>query len=104
MSPTTVRPDASPAAATLIDQARAVEIARSVSPAYAQDTVLVAQLRTFGEVGNAYAAISGPRPAPGDLVWIVNLGWQTAPLYGQGTIVVIDAADGHVVQSYDWIS
>jgi hypothetical protein len=86
----------------LVDLAHALEIARAVSPANANETVLAAQLRTFGEVGSAFAPMNGPRPAAGSLVWMVNLGHQTAQLIGQGTIVVIDAADGHVIQSYDW--
>lgn len=38
------------------------------------------------------------------MVWVVNLGSVLGPLNGQGTIVLVDVADGHVIQAVDWIS
>jgi len=96
--------DETPMPSSLITRERATAIARAARPAYAHDKVFAAQLGTFAELGDAYAQTAAPTPAPSALVWLVKIGWQDGPLDGQGALVLIDAVDGHVVQSSDWIS
>jgi len=95
-------PDATPT--TPIDRERAIAIARAASPRFAKDQVFDAQLGTFGALGNASAQVLGSAPGPDALVWVVDIGWRLGPLDAQGAIVVIDARDGHVIQTYEWIA
>jgi hypothetical protein len=95
-------PDATPT--TPIDRERAIAIARAASPRFAKDQVFDTQLGTFAALGNAYGHILGTAPEPGALVWVVDIGWRLGPLDARGAIVVIDASDGHVVQTFEWIA
>lgn len=93
-----------PTPLTPIDRPHAIEIARQARPDYAKEQVLGVYLDRYGTLGNSYAAPQGPTPGPDDLVWLVNLGWVEGPLNGQGAFVLIDATDGHVIKTWNWIS
>jgi len=73
-----------PSEAGPISRDAAIAIARTAAHGHENDAVLAADLLRYRDV--------------------VNLGWVLGPLDGQGTTVVVDAVDGHVVQAVDWIS
>ncbi len=101
---TSAPPDPTGTAATPIDRAEAIAIARAARPDYAREEVLDVRLGAFAAIGDGFAPVAGPIPAPDAPVWRIDLGWLLGPLDGQGVFVVIDAADGHVIQVVDWIA
>jgi hypothetical protein len=88
----------------LLTRDQAIAAARAATPKRASDGVIAAELRRFADVVNEHAPITGPLPASDADVWVVNLGWSSGPLNAQGTIILVDASDGHVIQAVDWIS
>jgi hypothetical protein len=67
--------------------------------------VLQAESGRFEDLGNLdVKPLSSPRPLPDTKVWRVNLGHDPGPLMGQGQVIVLDFFDGHVIQTYTWVS
>jgi len=98
------RPSPSPSAIA-ISRDRAIALAREALPRRAADSVLEAELGPFSELGTPEAPVRrSPAPAPEHLVWRINLGTVRGPLNADGSYVVIDATDGMVLQTIDWIS
>jgi hypothetical protein len=102
IAPDATSPSRSPALST---RDQAVARARAAVPKRAGAGALQADLGRFGDLGNASAAsLVSPRPDGDRLVWRVNLGTVQGPLDGDGTIVILDFADGSVIEVFDWIS
>jgi len=88
-----------------MDREQAIAIARVAAPSRATDDVLRADLGEWQALREEHApGANGDPPAPTDLVWAIDLGWQQGPMMGQRTVVIIDARDGRVLQTVDWIS
>jgi hypothetical protein len=82
---------------------QAISTARLAASDYEGD-VLAAKLGMFQTTGYPEWPLQEARPGPTDPVWTIDLGRQRASLDGRGTIVVIDARDGRVIQMSKWIS
>lgn len=84
----------------------AVEIARSELPTYlADESILSADRGPFRLFGSAEApSRTGERPSPDSCVWRINFGYDSAPLMGQGMVVILDCMTGGVIQAYEWIT
>jgi hypothetical protein len=90
---------------TPLTRAQAIAVAVAAAPQWTAADVIEARSGTFAEVGSTYlGTMASPRPAPGTLVWAVNLGRILGPLNGSGNIVILDALDGHVIAVTTWIS
>jgi hypothetical protein len=105
LTPTT-GPSRSPASSPVeVTREQAIAIARQAVPRWAAASVLQADQGRWADFGDPYAPLLvSPTPSPERLVWLINLGVVNGPLDAAGTDVVIDAADGSVVQIVDWIS
>jgi hypothetical protein len=93
------------AAGTGLSRDQAIAIARAAAPRRGGAAVLQAEVGPFADLGNAHAASRvSPPPTPERLVWRVNLGTDSGPLQGDGTIVILDFQTGSVIQVFDWIA
>ena len=100
----TVTPSPSASAAVGLTRDEAVALARKAAGRFANDDVLEARVGTWGELDRWTPPSAPPTPAPDTRIWIVNIGYNPGPLMGQGTIVVLDYFDGHVLNATEWIS
>ena len=86
-----------------IGRDEAVAIARQNATQFPDGDVLAAELGTWHELGYE-GTTESPPPAPDDLVWRINLGYDHGPLNAAGEILLIDASDGRVLEHTSWIS
>lgn len=101
---TTSVPTATASPATGLTRDEAIALARKATTRFANEGVLDAQVSTWGELDRWTPPDAPPTPAPGTRIWVVNLGYQSGPLMGQGVIVALDYFDGRVLNATEWIS
>lgn len=88
-----------------ITREQAIAIARTAAPRWSSAAVLEATTGTFGDLGSRNAPILvSPAPGPERAVWRIKLGVVRGPADAAGTDVIIDAIDGTVIETTDWIS
>jgi hypothetical protein len=102
----TLRLDATipPASADDVSRNQAVAIARTAAgqiQRWLEDIpVSVARQGRFGDYRNEYAVQVSAMPEDGRRVWVIGLFDEGM---GQGATVLVDAADGRVLQKYSYV-
>lgn len=104
----TTHPDPTPILTGLhspITQEEALRVAHAAAPNWKQGDVISVEEGTWGDLRNGAAQIEvAPEPAFDEPVWRVELGVNPGPMMGSGTIVLVRASDGVVLQMVMWIS
>lgn len=106
--PATSHPNATPLIGGLgspISREEALAVAHAAAPRWGADDVLGVVHGTWADLRHDGAPLQvWPELASWEAVWRVDLGINPGPMMGSGTILVIRAQDGVVLQQVEWIS